>query len=113
MRLRRQVKRQRLDVFHAYFQWNLPLRRFPVPVVGHIYDLTPIAVREIYAGRYSLPVDRKIGLYARYLKFALRRIDRAISISEHTRRDLIRLTGFPEERTHVVHPASARDGGSR
>lgn len=107
MRLRRQVKRQRLDVFHAYFQWNLPLRRFPVPVVGHIYDLMPIAVREIYAGRYSLPVDRKIGLYARYLKFALRRIDRAISISEHTRRDLIRLTGFPEERTHVVHPAPA------
>ena len=107
MRLRRQVKRQRLDVFHAYFQWNLPLRRFPVPVVGHIYDLMPIAVREIYAGRYSLPVDRKIGLYARYLKFALRRIDRAISISEHTRRDLIRLTGFPEEQTHVVHPAPA------
>ena len=62
-RLRRQVGRMRPDVFHAYFQWNLPLRRSPVPVAGHVYDLMPMAAREIYTRRYRLPVGAKISLY--------------------------------------------------
>ncbi len=106
-RLRQQVGRMRPDVFHAFFQWNLPLRRSPVPVAGHIYDLMPMAVRGIYTRRYRLPVGVKISLYERYLKFALGRVDRAIAISRHSRDDLVRLTGYPEERIRVVHPAPA------
>ncbi|MBI2132206.1 MAG: hypothetical protein HYT99_05235, partial [Candidatus Tectomicrobia bacterium] len=48
LRLDRQVRAERPDLFHAYFQWNLPLRRLPVPVAGHVYDLMPLAVAEIY-----------------------------------------------------------------
>jgi glycosyltransferase involved in cell wall biosynthesis len=106
-RLRRQAEKKSLDLFHAYFQWNLPLRRMRVPVVGHIYDLMPMAVRDLYLERYDLNVSRKIRLYEAYLKFALKRVDRVFTISEHTRSDLVRLTGFPESRTHVVYPAPA------
>ena len=107
LRLHGQVKLSQLDVFHAYFQWNLPLRRMPVPVVGSIYDLMPLAVRDIYLDRYALPVRAKIGMYSRYLNYALGRVDRVIAISEHSRADLVRLTGYPEERVHVVYPAPA------
>ena len=55
-RLARQLRREGPDLYHAFFQWNLPLRRPPMPVVGHVYDLMPLAVREIYTGRYGLPV---------------------------------------------------------
>ncbi len=106
-RLRRQLRERRPDVFHAYFQWNLPLHRLPIPVVGHVYDLMPMAVKDLYVRRYNLGVGGKIRLYEQYLKYALRRTDRVFTISEHSKADLSRMTGFPEERTHVVYPASA------
>ncbi len=106
-RLARQLRREGPDLYHAFFQWNLPLRRPPMPVVGHVYDLMPLAVREIYTGRYGLPVGGKIRLYGAYLRYALRRVDRVIAISENTRRDLVRLTGYPGERVGVVYPAPA------
>jgi glycosyltransferase involved in cell wall biosynthesis len=76
-------------------------------VAGHIYDLMPLAVRDLYIRRYNLRVGGKIRLYEQYLKYALRRTDRVFTISEHSKTDLVRMTGFPEERTHVVYPAPA------
>jgi glycosyltransferase involved in cell wall biosynthesis len=107
LRLDGQVRGARPDLFHALFQWNLPLRRLPVPVAGHVYDLMPLAVEDIYLRRYGLPVGRKIRLYRAYLRHALRRVDRVIAISEHTKRDLVRLMGFPPERVRAVLPAPA------
>ncbi|MBT5368240.1 MAG: glycosyltransferase, partial [Nitrospinaceae bacterium] len=107
LHLHGQVKLARPDVLHAYFQWNLPLRRMSVPVVGSVYDLMPLAVKDIYLDRYALPVRAKIGMYSRYLSYALGRVDRVIAISEHSRADLVRLMGFPEDRVHVVYPAPA------
>jgi len=107
LRLDGQVRGARPDLFHAYFQWNLPLRRLPLPVVGHVYDLMPLAVEDIYLRRYGLPVGRKIKLYRAYLRHALRRVDRVIAISEHTKADLARLMGFPPDRVHAVPPAPA------
>lgn len=106
-RLNRQLRQKRLDIFHAYFQWNLPLRRLLIPVVGHIYDLMPMAVRDLYIRRYNLRVGGKIRFYEQYLKYALRRVDHAFAISQHSRTDLEQMTGFPEERTHVIYPAPA------
>ena len=107
LRLDRQVRAARPGLFHAFFQWNLPLRRLPVPVVGHVYDLMPLAVEEIYLRRFRIPVGRKIKLYGAYLRHALRRVDRVITISEHTKRDLVRRMGFPPERVHAVPPGPA------
>ena len=53
------------------------------------------------------PWGGKIRLYGAYLRYALRRVDRVIAISENTRRDLVRLTGYPGERVGVVYPAPA------
>ena len=107
LRLDGQVRGARPDLFHAFFQWNLPLRRLPMPVVGHVYDLMPIAAEDLYVRRYALPVGRKIRLYRMYLRHALRRVDRVIAISEHTKLDLVRLLGFPPDRVHAVLPAPA------
>jgi len=107
LRLDRQVRSERPGVFHAFFQWNLPLRRLPVPAVGHVYDLMPLAAEDVYLRRYKLPVGRKMRLYRMYLRHALGRLDRVITISEHTKRDLARLMGFPEERVRAVLPAPA------
>lgn len=109
LRLDGQVRAERPDLFHAYFQWNLPLRRLPVPVAGHVYDLMPLAVAEIYLRRYGLPVGRRLKLYRAYLRHALRRVDRVIAVSEHTRRDLVRMMDFPPERVRAVLPAPAPD----
>jgi len=106
-RLDRQIRCARPNLFHAFFQWNLPLWRLPMPSVGHVYDLMPLALEEFYVRRGGLAVGRKIHLYRRYLKYALGRLDRVITISEHSRRDLVRLMGFRQERIHVVHPAPA------
>ncbi|MDA1001110.1 MAG: glycosyltransferase family 1 protein [bacterium] len=111
LRLARQVRRSGLDVFHAYFQWNLPLYRYPCPAIGHIYDLMPMAISEIYQERYALPVGRKIWLFRQYLRFALKRVDRVIAISESTRRDLVRLMDYPEGKIDVVYPAPSPEMG--
>lgn len=107
LRLARQVRRSGLGAFGAYFQWNLPIRRYPCPVIGHIYDLMPLAISEIYQGRYRLPVGHKIWFFRQYLQFALKHLERVIVISEFTRQDLVRLMAFPEERIDVVYPAAA------
>jgi hypothetical protein len=78
-----------------------------MPVVGHIYDLLPMAVRDAYLRQHNSRVSAKIALYSKYLKYALKNVDWTIAISEHSRADLIRTLGFQEERTRVVYPAPA------
>ncbi|MFQ6111771.1 MAG: glycosyltransferase family 4 protein [Nitrospinota bacterium] len=89
------------DFLHVLFQWNIP-RTGKLPILAHIFDLMPIADASLYGEHSGLRVRLKVTLYARYLKWALGRTRRVIAISANTRRDLVRLMGYPEERIEVI-----------
>jgi glycosyltransferase involved in cell wall biosynthesis len=57
--------------------------------------------------RYPEAFNRANRLYlARFAPPSLRRADRVITISEHTRRDVIELCGIPPERVTTIHLAA-------
>jgi glycosyltransferase involved in cell wall biosynthesis len=73
----------------------------PCPTVGAVHDLSSFHVDTKYdAGRM---------LYIKHvLPIMIRRLSRVITISENSKRDIVRFTGIPEERvvvTHLAHDA--------
>ncbi len=92
------------DFLHVLFQWNIP-GSGKLPILAHIHDLMPIADAPLYGETFGLQGRVKVALYRRYLKWALSRTRRIIAVSEHTRRDLIRLMGYPGERIEVIPEA--------
>jgi len=74
-------------------------RRLPVmapcPTVGTVHDLASLSLE----GKY----DRAHQVYhRRVLPFLLRRLDRIITVSESSKRDIVRHAGVPRERVHVI-----------
>jgi glycosyltransferase involved in cell wall biosynthesis len=84
----------RLDLLHVL----VPTVPVPtaVPYVATVHDLIPLKHPQLFRRR-----DR--ALFGRAVRHMTRKARWVIAVSEATRRDVVELLGFPEERTAVVH----------
>jgi glycosyltransferase involved in cell wall biosynthesis len=76
----------------------------PVPVVVTVHDLIPLIQEQYHRG--PAPI-----LYSRLMAYAVRSAVAIITVSEHSRRDIVRLLHVPTDRVHVT-PEAAGDGFS-
>jgi glycosyltransferase involved in cell wall biosynthesis len=85
----------RLDLLHVL----VPTVPVPssAPLVATIHDLMPLKHPELFDARPRL-------LFAETVRRIRRRAQWLIAVSEATRRDIVELVGFPEDRISVVHP---------
>lgn len=90
-----------VDVFHIG-EFHLP-GKTAVPTVATVHDLTTILLPE----QHTL-LNRLV--HQRRLRWIERRADQVISISECTRRDLLKRYRIDPARVHVVHHARAQGG---
>jgi glycosyltransferase involved in cell wall biosynthesis len=81
-----------LDVLHCP-TFRAPLRS-PVPLVVTVHDLAVL--------RHPDAFRRWSRAYRRVVPHAIRAATRLIAVSEFTKRELVELTGVPEERVRVV-----------
>ena len=61
-----------------------------------VYDLTPLRIPEFFAGSRNAYQDK--------MKSLAQRTDFIVTISNNSRKDLIELIHYPEDRIHVVYP---------
>jgi glycosyltransferase involved in cell wall biosynthesis len=94
---RRRAAAFRPHLYHPTFTTEeaLAVRGRGVPMVVTVYDLAYERLTPLHGDRHAEFVD----LRARFVAAA----DHVVCISEFTRRELLALTGYPEERTSVVH----------
>jgi glycosyltransferase involved in cell wall biosynthesis len=91
------LKKFGVEIFHGPASL-IPFRKENYRVVVTIHDLV--------AFLFPNTIPLKYGAYMRYLlRYAVRRADRIISVSAHTREDLIRILKVPPEKISVVHEA--------
>lgn len=95
--LPRQLKKSGVEIFHGPASL-IPFRKENYRVVVTIHDLVAFLFPD------TIPL--KYGAYMRYLlRYAVRRADKIISVSSHTRDDLIRILKVPPEKIVVIHEA--------
>jgi glycosyltransferase involved in cell wall biosynthesis len=87
--------RDRLDLYHGIYA--LPPILFRRSVVT-VHDLTFVAHPEWFSRGQATIMRYTVG-------HAVRRAARIIAVSEHTRQDIVKLYGVPEERIAVTHLA--------
>lgn len=86
-----------IDIFHGPASL-IPFRKDHYRVVVTIHDLVAFLFPE------TIPL--KYGAYMRYLlRQAVRKANRIISVSQHTRQDLIEILKVPSEKITVIHEA--------
>ena len=96
LRLPPELLRRPVDLFHFPF-YTLPVIR-TCPTVVTIHDLT----FEIHPEWFS----RRSRLATRWFaRFAARHAAAVLTVSEHSRRDILSCYGADPERVHVIHPA--------
>lgn len=91
------LKEKGIDVFHGPASL-IPFRKDHYRVVVTIHDLVAFLFPE------TIPI--KYGAYMRFLlRQAVKRADKIISVSYHTRQDLIKILKVPSEKIVVIHEA--------
>jgi glycosyltransferase involved in cell wall biosynthesis len=101
--IKRDIQRHRADIFHGLSN-ELPLgiRRSGTRSVVTVHDLIFLRYPQYYK-----PVDRFI--YRLKFRYACRKADRIIAVSECTKRDIVTFFHIPESKIHVIyqgcHPA--------
>jgi len=93
------IRREGIDLFHST-NYMLPLFLRGPAVVSTIHDLIPIKFP------HFTPRAKKTRfnwLFRRLLIQCARRSDRVITVSHHTRDDLMRILGLPPEKISVVY----------
>ncbi|MBN2224704.1 MAG: glycosyltransferase family 4 protein [Deltaproteobacteria bacterium] len=84
--------------YNVYHETNyFPPREIPFPTISTIYDLSV----QIYPQYH--PIDRVRMFEKHFLKY-LSSYRYIIAISNNTKNDLVRVSGYPEERIGVVYP---------
>jgi glycosyltransferase involved in cell wall biosynthesis len=91
--LPRELNRLRPDLLHG-MAYALPVA-WSGPAVVSIYDLSFLRFREAFK-----PMNRVY--LAASARAAARRARQVLTISEHSRRDIVRLLGVPEDKIDVV-----------
>lgn len=90
-------REQRADLLHVPYL-GAP-RYTTIPVIVTVHDLIPLLPD--YRG------GRAVQLYTRLVTHTAGRATAVIADSQHTRKDLIRMLGIPEQRITVTHLAAA------
>ena len=93
------LSRDRIDIFHG-LSHQLPrgIHRTGIKTVVTIHDL----IHKIFPETYTL-IDRTI--YDQRLKYALKHANHIVTISEHTRLDLLKYFDLNEDQVSVVYQA--------
>jgi glycosyltransferase involved in cell wall biosynthesis len=79
----------------------------PVVVTVHdLYPLTQMATRDFVGSSYGL--DLPILMAMRFNMSFVKHADRVISVSEHTKKDLVSLLGVDASRINVIYPGIDR-----
>ncbi len=97
----RRCKADKIEIFHSPTHFGLPQQR-SVKCVLTLHD----AIDEIY---YASPLWKKSSsqwLTASLCRMARHRADHIITVSEHSRQDLIRELGIPRQRISVTYEAA-------
>jgi glycosyltransferase involved in cell wall biosynthesis len=96
-----QVRRDRLDIFHATAVHMRPVfppvPRLRCPVVVTLHDLIP----QTYYRVSTLPLRQQV-----FYRWNLRRAvtsDRLVTVSEHSRGDIVSRLGIDRDRVEVIH----------
>lgn len=85
------------DIIHeTYYSFDPPIHK-KKPVIVSVYDMIQELYPQLFPA-YEITTSEK--------KAALERADHIISISHHTKKDLIELFGIPPEKISVVHLAA-------
>lgn len=99
LRLPPSLWRRPVDLFHFPF-YTLPLLR-SCPAIVTIHDVTFERHPEWFSRRSRLATRR-------FARFAARRAAAVITVSEHSRQDILDCYGIAPDRVHVIHPAVDR-----
>ena len=103
--LPRALRRDEIEVFHATELTSIPVCK-GTKVIAHIYDMIPFLFWKEYSRR--VPLD-----YRWALKLARERLEQAaciVTISQHSKSDIIELTGYPEKQIYVAYPGGPDNG---
>jgi glycosyltransferase involved in cell wall biosynthesis len=93
------LKKMGIHVFHGPASL-IPFRREHYGLVVTIHDLVAFLFPE------TIPL--KYGAYMRYLlRQAVKKADKIIAVSYHTRQDLIKILKVPSEKIRVIHEAAS------
>lgn len=92
-----QMWKEPVDVFHSQYV-GFPAGR--AKLVLTIHDLS--------YERYPEMFPRNRALFLKLTRWSARRADAVVVVSEHTKKDLVRFYGLPEDKIHVVYNAAHR-----
>ena len=87
---------EKVDLFYAPSFWEVNLG-LQIPQVMTIYDLTTFLFPEHLGQTLSERMNQRTRL-------ASRKVQRIITISEHTKNDLIEIIKVPEQKVKVIYP---------
>jgi len=96
--LPRVLRDEKIEIFHAMEFTSIPVLK-RAKVIAHVHDMIPFVFWEEYSKR--IPMD-----YRWALRVAKRRLGEAACVvtdSEHSKGDIVQLTGYPEERIYVAY----------
>lgn len=93
------LAREEIEVFHG------PASLIPFYKKGYGVCVT---IHDLVAFLFPQTIPRRYGVYMRFLlRLAVKRADRIIAVSQHTRQDLIEILKVPENKISVIHEAPA------
>lgn len=92
----RAARRTGADILHMT-HFAAPWRSVQ-PLIVTVHDLVPLLMPDYHRSRQS-------ELYSRFMAGRVRQAQAVITVSEHSRRDIVRTLGIPAERVHVTYEA--------
>ena len=90
------LKRDEIDVAHT--QYTIPLMP-PCPMVTTVHDISFRLYPNWFPKKHRLLLNATVPA-------AIRRASQVITVSESSRRDMIRIYGVPPEKIHAIHEAA-------
>ncbi|MEO6508422.1 MAG: glycosyltransferase family 1 protein [Patescibacteria group bacterium] len=87
-----------INPFFDFLKYPLTLKRVSRKQVAVIHDIIPLKYPKHY------PVGIKGGVFKRLNRLALRRYDLILTVSESTKKDLIKKLNIPDKKIQIVYP---------
>ncbi|TSC93474.1 MAG: group 1 glycosyl transferase [Candidatus Berkelbacteria bacterium Licking1014_7] len=94
------ARQAKVDIFHQP-SFSLPLL-FPGKVIATVHDLIAVLFAE------HIPFFSR-QFFGHWMPFTYHKADHIMCISEHTKKDLVKIIGVPEEKISVVYLAASED----
>jgi glycosyltransferase involved in cell wall biosynthesis len=74
------------------------------PIVVTVHDVIPLVLPDYHRSRQAV-------VYARVMAETVKRVGAIITVSEYSKRDIVRVLGVPGDRVHVIYEAASPDFG--